>query len=322
MKNKKVLVTGGSGFIGTNLVERLLDLGLDILSVDLFPPKNPRHKAIFRFVDLKDIDSLKEVFEKFEPNWVIHLAARTDLNGCSLDEYRDNTIATMNLCKRLAVSGSVESVIFASSMLVCAAGHIPNTPFEYSPNTVYGESKVEMERIIQQYAGRFGFSWSIVRPTSIWGPWFGEPYRNFFTRVLSERYFRIGDRAAKKTYGYVGNAVNQILSILENREDRRSNIKYLGDPQPMSADEWADSICRCVGYREPKKLPWFLVKAGSLVGDLLLLFGIRFPLTTFRLKNMTTENIIPPHLLVENKYPTVDLCMAIKETITWLKEQK
>lgn len=52
--------------------------------------------------------------------------------------------------------------------------------------------------------------WAIIRPTSIWGPWFKESYRNFFDMVMAHHYYYIRYKGCTKTYGYVGNAVYQI----------------------------------------------------------------------------------------------------------------
>lgn len=70
------------------------------------------------------------------------------------------------------------------------------------------ETEKELKRPILQLTP------SIIRPTSIWGPWFGEPYDKFFHIVLKHMYFHMGEKACKKTYGYIDNAIYQIESIL------------------------------------------------------------------------------------------------------------
>jgi nucleoside-diphosphate-sugar epimerase len=97
-------------------------------------------------------------------------------------------------------------------MLVSKVGYQPKHDYDYNPSTIYGESKVITEELIR--VNSLPYEWAILRPTSIWGPWFGEPYRNFFDMMISKKYFHIGDRGCTKTYGFVENAVYQIDSIL------------------------------------------------------------------------------------------------------------
>ena len=97
----------------------------------------------------------------------------------------------------------LKKIIITSSMLVCKGGYQPLNQVDYKPNTIYGESKVITEKIV--WDNLPNCDWAIIRPTSIWGPWFSVPYRNFFEMIISKKYFHIGDEACTKTYGYVGN---------------------------------------------------------------------------------------------------------------------
>ncbi|WP_017734464.1 NAD(P)-dependent oxidoreductase [Pseudomonas sp. CBZ-4] len=318
MTNYKVLVTGGSGFIGTNLVGRLKGLGFDVLSLDVAAPRNRDNLDVHRYCDICDVDLLAEAFESFRPDYVFHLAARTDLRGKSLDDYRENIAGVDNLCAVLSSADYVKHAVFASSMLVCRAGHIPATIEDVSPTTVYGKSKVEGERIVRQWMARMP-KCSIVRPTSIWGAWFGEPYRNFFDMVLAGRYIRIGRASSTKTYGYVENCVNQIISIAQ-RPDDSVEYFYIGDAVPLNVDEWSLSIASHAGRRKPIKAPMFFFYCLAWVGDLCNFTGLRFPFSSFRLKNMTTHNVVDcAPAEKSNVYPVVGLQEGIEKTLSWLK---
>ena len=84
-------------------------------------------------------------------------------------------------------------------------------------DNIYGKSKVEMEKCILRSG--LNFPWVIIRPTSIWGPWFGEPYNNFFHFVLRKMFVHPGNMGCEKTYGYIGNSVFQILKLLEIEDE-------------------------------------------------------------------------------------------------------
>jgi nucleoside-diphosphate-sugar epimerase len=104
----KYLITGGSGFIGTNLIDELLKRNEIILNIDIQKPKKEEHLCLYKKVDLLNEILLEEVISKFNPDYVIHLAARTDLNGNTIDDYSVNTIGTKNLINALKKISSVK----------------------------------------------------------------------------------------------------------------------------------------------------------------------------------------------------------------------
>lgn len=318
---KKIIVTGGSGFIGSNLIAHLLKRGCQIVQIDLKNTNNPTIENLLYHANINDFEKIVSIFKSFEPDIVIHLAARTDLAGKNIDAYSVNTKGTENIIKACNATPSVKRVIFTSSMLVCKPGYIPLNATDYAPSTVYGESKVEMERIIRRE--KLNFEWAIVRPTSIWGPGFGVPYRNFFDMVISQRYFHFGKSASTKTYGYIGNAIHQIDSILNApKETIQDQVFYLGDYEPTNIKTWADEIGAELGMKI-KTIPFPVIKLAARFGDLLKQMGVNFPMTSFRLKNMTTDNIvdltntreIAPKLPFTRKE-------GIKETLKWLNNEQ
>ena len=256
----------------------------------------------------------------FSPNYIIHLAARTDLDGKSVEDYAANTIGVANLMKIIKELPNLKKVIITSSMLVCHTGYYPKNQFDYSPTTFYGKSKVVTENEV--WNNEPDCDWAIIRPTSIWGPWFKEPYKNFFDMVMSHRYFHIGHKGCTKTYGYVGNAVYQIEQILFNETpDRNNKVFYIGDEPATNIEEWANEIASELGYKIIR-MPLCLLRIAAWTGDLLKRAGIHFPMTSFRLKNMTTDNVID----LSNTYaiaprPPYTRIEGIKETLNWLKKE-
>lgn len=289
MKNK-ILITGGSGFIGTNLIEHLLKQNkYTLLSIDKEQPKIEGHRNIWKHVDICEKELLKQTVADFQPDYVIHLAARTDLRGKEVRDYAANMEGVSNLLYALEEVPNLKRAVFASSMYVCEPGYMPKDFEDYAPHTLYGESKVETEKRIKERNPKY--TWSIIRPTSIWGPWFGDPYDKFFRIVLNKMYFHMGKRACKKTYGYIDNAIYQIMSILQAPEEIvMRKVFYLGDYEPYDITEWADEIAKCAGVKIPH-IPYSLFVMAGWFGDFMKLLGITFPMTSFRLKNMTTNNI-------------------------------
>ena len=318
---RKLLITGGSGFIGTNLIEHLMNNSeMELLSIDMAEPKMKEHQKLWKKVDIREKGILMNIIKGFKPDYIIHLGARTDLNGKTLHDYDANMGGVRNLLEAIEKTGTVKRAIFASSMYVCEPGYIPKDFEDYAPHTLYGESKVETEKIIK--SANPSYAWSIIRPTSIWGPWFGEPYNRFFHIVLQHMYFHMGKRACKKTYGYVDNAIYQIMSILNADTDKvNGKVFYLGDYEPYDITEWANEIAKHAGIKIPN-IPYFCFKLAGWLGDFLKLFGISFPMTSFRLHNMTTDNVhnldpikgIAPNLPVGREDGTI-------RTLEWIKGQ-
>jgi len=182
------------------------------------------------------------------------------------------------------------------------------------------QSKVITEEIIKSV--ELNFTWSIIRPTSIWGPWFSEPYADFFKIVMTRKYFHLGSKACSKTYGFIDNTVYQIFSLIEaETEIVRKKVFYLGDWPAYDISEWADEIAEYFGIKIPR-VPFIFFQMAGWFGDVLKTIGIKFPLTSFRLKNMTTNNIqnlkpiqaIAPILMVSRKE-------GVKKTIDWIKSK-
>lgn len=314
----KVLITGGSGFIGTNLLLFLIEK-YEILNIDIRESNLTELQKYTSLVDITNYEKFRNVVIGFSPDYIIHLAARTDLNGKFIYDYSANTVGVSNLMKIIHELPKLKKLIVTSSMLVCHTGYYPKNQFDYAPNTLYGESKVETEKIV--WDNKPQCDWAIIRPTSIWGPWFGVPYRIFFDMVISRKYFHIGRKSCTKTYGYVGNAVYQIEQILFHEtlnEDQK--VFYIGDNPPTNIEIWANEIAAELNFNI-KRVPFWMLKIAAYFGDLLKLFNITFPMTSFRLKNMTTDNTIDlseTYKIAPN--PPCSRIDGIKATLQWLKK--
>jgi len=319
----RVLVTGGSGFIGTNIIERYLQRGDEVLNLDIVKPRNPKHNKFWEKVDIANAHLLEKKLKNFKPELVFHMAARTDLEGNSIDAYRANTDGVKNLIDILFDIPETQRVIFASSRLVCRIGYQPQGNFDYCPSTVYGQSKVIGEKIVHSY-DELPFEWLIVRPTSIWGPWFDVPYKDFFTHVLGGKYFHPGNEKIYKSFGYIGNTIHELEKLMyAKKETVNKSLFYLADYHPIEVYKMAQAIRSEVGLSNQKRVPLWVLIFLAHVGDGLKKLGWKSPpLTSFRLSNLLTQMVfqLDPLEKIVGVLP-YDMERGVSETIAWMKEQ-
>ena len=314
---EKILLTGASGFIGTNLLEDLLKKGYEVKNLDWNEPKITARKNLWENVNIINYDEFEKAVISFNPDYIVHLAARTDLDGKTLEDYEQNITGVENLMKIIHKLPNLKKIIITSSKFVTRNGYQVKNQRDYCPHTKYGESKVETETRVWNDIP--DCDWCIIRPTSIWGPWFGVPYRNFFDMVIRRMYFHIGHIKCHKTYGYIGNAIYQIEQLLFNEtKDVNNKVFYIGDEPPYEINEWADEIAAELGFKIPTMPVWF-VKCLAKFGDFLGFFHIHFPMQSFRFTNMTNDGINDMSntykIAPEMPYTRLE---GVKETIAWI----
>ena len=112
LKNKKILITGGSGFIGTNLIIELLKHTKKIINLDIKKPKYHKHSKFWKNFDINNFEDLKKLINKYSPDFIVNLAAKTDLDGNTLDYYKTNTTGAENIIKISMKLKKLKRVIF------------------------------------------------------------------------------------------------------------------------------------------------------------------------------------------------------------------
>jgi nucleoside-diphosphate-sugar epimerase len=317
----KVLVTGGSGFIGTNYIELLLrDDKAEFINVDNKPPRSVAHQKFWRECNILDAPRLEKIIKDFKPTHVVHLAAKTGLDEKLLSDFAANIDGVESLVRILKGVSSLERAIFTSSLLVCKMGYVPKDDSEYKPTTLYGQSKVRGEQIIRS-AKDLPYAWTIIRPISVWGPYAEEPYRNFFQSVSRNWYFHIGSGHYKRSMGYVENMVYQIHKLLLAPVEKvNRKVFYLGDSPPVDLYEFANEVQAVLGVRKIRHLPLCVVKLAAKSGDILKAMGWeKFPLTSFRLNNIRTEYMFNLQPIMDIAAPLpYDFKTGIRRTVQYM----
>ncbi len=327
----RLLVTGGSGFIGTNYVDYALSKGItEILNIDIKPPFKKEHNLYWKECDIMDHEKLRNLILNFKPTHVVHLAAKTGAHSITdINEFQPNMKGVENLIyvlkevqsSKFNVKGynGVERVVFTSTLLVCKMGYIPKHDTDYAPTTAYGMSKVEGEKIVRN-AKDINFIWTIIRPISVWGPWMIEPYIDFFKAIKGGWYFHIGNGHYKRSMGYVENIAHQIHSILlAPKEKVHQKTFYVGDPEPTDLYEFAEKVREKLNAPKIRHIPLWFITIVAKFGDVLKFLGWKnVPMSSFRLKNITTEYIfdLSPIMNVSAPLP-YNMDTAIERTVEW-----
>ena len=316
--NKRIIVTGGSGFIGTNFLDFLITkTNCKVVNFDTAAPRNNDHRFLWREIDINNLEILEKAIHDFKPHCIFNFAARTDLHGNHIGEYQTNILGIKNLIQVVLSMNKEPDIFFFSSMLVNKLGENHIKHDDCHPKTFYGCSKLLGEKIILESKLKKKI---IIRPTSIWGPWFGAPYRNFFD-ILKRGYFISCNKFnVRKTYGYVENSVLQIIYLYLNKDHLEESIFYLGDSNSYLLEDWLKDISKLQNikiFRFPSKLILLL----SLIGSFASAFRLRPPLTYFRYKNMSTQNICPLGSLIKYTGPAkYSRYYGCRKTLSWLEK--
>ena len=188
---------------------------------------------------------------------------------------------------------------------------------------MYGESKVIGEKLLRE--SRLLCDWVIVRPTSIWGPWFEYSYKTFFQVLDRGLYVHPGYQPIVKPLSFVGNTVHMMQNLLLHEGTSVSHqTYYLGDYPQHSIQEWANMIQQQL--ERPRKIPVFPIKVMRLIakiGDACKTLGWSDPpLTSFRLKNMLTGAQYPIEKTQEfvGELP-FSLLEGVRQTLDWMAKE-
>jgi nucleoside-diphosphate-sugar epimerase len=263
-----------------------------------------------------DEKRMGELFQEFKPTHVVHLAARADTDDTDIIAYQQNDIGTERVLRVVKSTPSIQRLVITSTQFVCEAGYQPEHDLDFKPFTVYGETKRRNEIAIRE-AG-LGCTWTIIRPTTIWGP-FSLRYRDIMFKVMRKGlYFHPSNQKVIRSYGYVGNVIWQIDRILTlPTEHINGKVFYVGD-QPFDLRIWVDAISRRLTGKPVRYIPSWLVRTIALGGDLLKLLHIPFPITSGRYRSMTSDYITPmDRTIAALGEAPFSLEKAVDETITW-----
>lgn len=254
---QKALVTGAAGFIGSNLVDRLLSEKVEVVGLDDLSTgqeeflSSTRSDTHFQFVrgDTRDADVLAKTMRGADT--VFHFAANADVRfGLNHPEkdLEQNTLATFKVLEAMRAAG-VGKIVFASTGSIYGETNEIPTPEEAAfpiQTSLYGASKLAAEALIEAYCEGFQFEGYIFRFVSVLGERYTHGHVIDFYKQLTEHpdYLQVlGDGTQKKSYLYVQDCLDAILHVVDQGTARsaRHNVQIYN----LGTDEYCqvtDSI--------------------------------------------------------------------------------
>ena len=226
MKNKKIVVTGGAGFIGSHLVDKLIEQGHSILIIDDLSTgkkENINSKAEFIELDINN-NELGNVLSKFNPDVIYHLVAQKSVGESFKDPKLDahiNILGALNIIQE-AIKLNIKKFIFISSAAVY--GDVDQVPTPEDANTIplspYGLSKLTIEKYLEILC-KDKLEYTIFRPSNVYGPR-QDPKGEagviaiFINNILNGISINInGDGKQTRDYIYVEDITNGLVKALE-----------------------------------------------------------------------------------------------------------
>lgn len=260
----KAFITGGAGFIGSNLTDRLLQNGHEVRVYDNLSTgqlrflDDTKNYEGFSFVegDLLDEDTLSKAMAGFQ--MVFHLAANADVRFGTDHPRRDleqNTIATFNVLEAMRHQ-SIRKIVFASTGSVYGEAEVIPTP-EDAPfpiqTSLYASSKLSGESLISSYCEGFDFQAWIFRFVSILGERYTHGHVFDFYKKLKTDQTRLevlGNGKQRKSYLYVQDCIDSILLAIEKGQ-KKVNLFNLGVDDYCTVNDSIGWICEALGV-DPK----------------------------------------------------------------------
>lgn len=256
---RRVAVTGAAGFIGSHVVDWLLDRGLEVHGCDDLSGgfiENVSADCHFEELDVRDREGVERWIQRIRPQVVYHLAAdategRSQFTPISATER--NLVGYMYVLTS-SIRAGVEKMVFVSSLSVYGAQTPPfSEEMPRAPVDIYGLAKASSEHATEILAAVHGLRYTILRPHNVYGPrqCLSDPYRNvvaiFITRALrGEPIYIYGDGEQRRSFTYIDDCAPQIArSGLMTETD--GQIINVGASEDYSVNELADALEAAVG---------------------------------------------------------------------------
>jgi len=273
----KYLVTGGAGFIGSHIVDRLLKEGNQVVVYDNFSTGKEQFVAhhlddknfVLVRADLGDVELLTKSMDGVD--FIFHLAAHADVRS-GFEDHRVDHEQNLEMTQNVLESGykaGVKKIMFASTSSVYGDATVHPTPEDYpfEPTSLYGATKAACESYIRVYASYYGMRSFIFRFVSFTGERYTHGIIYDVLKKIKKNPREIelfSDGSPRKSSLYVGDGVEAIFKVINESTDQ-FNVYNIGHDEVVRVSQIVDWIIEAGGYEGVRK-KW-LGKASNWKGD-------------------------------------------------------
>lgn len=266
----KILVTGGAGFIGSHLVDKLLELGHEVLSIDNFDPFYDKSEKLqnrekhfsfntfsFQETDITNKEALQRVMYAFQPQYIFHLAAKAGVRPSvenPSDYVKTNIIGSLHVLEIARDIKPIRTILASSSSVYGLNEKIPfreNDPI-LQPASPYAATKIGMEALAHTFSHLYELDIVSLRFFTVYGPRQRPDLaiRKFMQHIDSALPIDLfGDGTTSRDYTYIDDIIRGVIKSMYFKNPRQYEVFNLGNSSPVTLKELIQAIEKVVGKK-------------------------------------------------------------------------
>ena len=312
---RSVLVIGGSGFIGTRLLDVLVARGHEVANLDLVP--SPRHAAVTTIGDVRDLGAVTAAGAGRDVIVLLAAEHRDDVRPVS--RYDSVNVDGARMVAAAAVTNGIDRVVFTSTVAVYGLDQAdPDESAPPAPFNDYGRTKLQAEQVLSAWAEQDSSrSLLVVRPAVVFGEGNRGNVYNLARQVASGRFLFVGDGSNRKSMGYVGNLAAYLADSVTAGEGT-SVVNYADQPD-LTTREIVELISATLGSarRSSRTVPLPVgLAAGRAFDGLSRVTGRTFPVSSVRIRKFGAQTTIDTSRLQASGFvPDVAVPEALRRTV-------
>ena len=289
--NQKIVVTGGSGFIGAYFCRLLKQRGDEVVVLDLVEPTDLSPCDRYVHGDIRDETAVRDAFEGCDS--VIHLAAAHHDFGIEEETYYSVNEGGLEVMTSVMDELGLRDIVFYSTVAVYGSAPPPiseeTTP---EPESFYGKSKLKGEEVLQLWVEKGdGRNCLVIRPTVTYGP---ENFANMYSllrQIDNGKFFFASGSNNIKSLSYIENIADATLFLMSKEGLKPFEIFNYIDKPDLTSVEIAESCYESLGKKLPKWRPptWLLLLGAKPFDVIIKLTGKNLPVSTARVKKLFVD---------------------------------
>lgn len=314
---KKILIIGGSGFVGSRLTEYLINDHSVTIFDKVSSPFYPQNTIIG---DVRNQEELNKVIKN--QNIVILLAAEHKDDVIPKTLYYDvNVQGTKNVLTAM-IKNNVKHIIFTSSVAIYGLNKTnPDEKHKHDPFNDYGKSKWQAEKILQKWQSESpnDRTLTIIRPTVIFGERNRGNVYNLLKQISSGRFLMVGKGNNKKSMAYVGNVAAFLTFLVSNDTPTASIYNYIDKPD-FTMNELVEQVEISLKKKIPSiKIPYFIGILGGFSFDLLRIITRKsYSVSAVRVKKFCATTQFDSNKMLNSGFkPPFTLSQGLDKTLNF-----